>query len=480
MKHLFTLLPAALVLLAATPLLAQNELSNFSATGRGGVANTFALDYQALGINPANLGRAGGSTVSFTIGEVGAGVASQSLSSSVFRKLVFNPDQSITPAQRAELVNSLTSENAFNLNVDVNALGLAVNLPAGLGGLAFSYRQRIGAHLALARSAADIIVNGQNADIVRQYYDFAGNPRPGVTLPRLSAALDGTALQVAWTSEYNVGYGMEVLDVPGVVTLTAGAGYRYIQGYGIADVRISDGGLYAYSALSPLFNINYGGLTSSPSFNYQSGGGLTPVGHGNGFDLGLAAEVGKSIRLGVSVTDLGSMTWTGNVVTATDQNLIFPQYTGLTTYNVIQNVINQFGETQKTLFTYQAAQERKASLPAKVRLGGGYRISDLFEAGLDVTLPLNDVAGNLPSAFVGAGLDFKPKRWVRLSTGVSGGAGYRASLPLGVTFVTPIWEAGFSTRDVTGYFSEKDPYVSAALGFLRFKIGNTAARELRN
>jgi len=36
---------------------AQNELSNFSATGRGGVINTFASDYQVIGINPANLGR---------------------------------------------------------------------------------------------------------------------------------------------------------------------------------------------------------------------------------------------------------------------------------------------------------------------------------------------------------------------------------------------------------------------------------------
>ena len=40
-------------------LRAQNELSNFSATGRGGVINTFATDYQVIGMNPANLGRQG-------------------------------------------------------------------------------------------------------------------------------------------------------------------------------------------------------------------------------------------------------------------------------------------------------------------------------------------------------------------------------------------------------------------------------------
>ena len=54
---------------------------------------------------------------------------------------------------------------------------------------------------------------------------------------------------------------------------------------------------------------------------------------------------------------------------------------------------------------------------------------------------------------------------------MSGGAGYGTSLPLGFTVVSPVWEAGISTRDITGYFNEKSPYYSVALGFLRFKIG---------
>ena len=72
---------------------------------------------------------------------------------------------------------------------------------------------------------------------------------------------------------------------------------------------------------------------------------------------------------------------------------------------------------------------------------------------------------------MGAGLDFKPVRWLRLSSGLSGGAGYGLSLPLGVSFLTPVYEAGISTRDVSGYFSEKSPYASLAAGFLRFRFG---------
>jgi hypothetical protein len=473
MKTLLCWLPAAFGLLAAVPALAQNEISNFSATGRGGVANTFARDYQALGINPANLGRQGTSLVSFTVGEVGAGIGSQSLTRSQFRQLLLHPNAALTAAERTALVANLNSKNALNLNADATAFGLALTLPPGLGGLAVAVRQRLSGHVALNQNSADILVNGQQAALVQQYYDAAGNPRGGGSPPLLSVALEGTELQMALTNEFNVGYGVEVLDVPGVFTLTAGAGYRYIQGLGVADVRISGGSLAAYSSLSPVFDIDYGNLASSSSFNYRSGQDLQPVGRGHGFDLGLAAEIGKIVRLGVSVTDMGSMTWSGNVVTANDQALVFPPYAGLTDHNVVQNIVNQFGDQRQALFTYQAAQERRASLPTKLRVGGGVRISELLEAGLDVTVPLNQVAGNLPAPFIGAGLDYKPRRWLRLSTGVSGGAGYGVSVPLGLTFVTPVWEAGFSTRSVAGYFTENNPYASVALGFLRFRIGKS-------
>jgi hypothetical protein len=471
MKHLSALLPAALLL--ATPALAQNELSNFSATGRGGVINTFAEGYQALNINPANLGREAGPRVAFTIGEIGAGVGSQSLTNAQFKKLIFDPNAPLSAAERTELVAGLTSDNTLNFNADVTAFAFSVRLPVGFGGLAFSAHQRLNGHLAFNNNGADIVVNGRNSAIIRQYYDAAGNPRSGSTPPALSAALDGTVIQLAATNEYNVGYGVQVLSIPGALKLTAGAGYHYIQGIGVADARLgAAGGLSAYSALSPVFGFTYSSsLQGNPSFNYENGGDLKPVGTGHGFDVGLAAEIGKVIRVGASLTDLGTMTWKGNLLTVNDQQLRYPQYDGTQDYNVVQGIIDQFADDTKSLFTYQPAREYKAKLPTKLHLGGGVRISEYFEAGLDVTVPLNKVAGNLPSTFVGAGLDFKPVRWLRLSSGVSGGAGYRANLPFGLTIVTSVWEAGLSTRDVTGYFSEKTPYVSAALGVLRFKIG---------
>ena len=106
---------------------------------------------------------------------------------------------------------------------------------------------------------------------------------------------------MAVTSEYNIAYGVQVID--NRFKLSVGAGYRYIQGLGIADVRVEQRQPVRPTALSPLFNINYGAMVSNPDFNYETGSGLKPVGSGNGYDVGLAAEIGKMVRLGASVTD---------------------------------------------------------------------------------------------------------------------------------------------------------------------------------
>ncbi|MDO7876594.1 DUF5723 family protein [Hymenobacter sp. ASUV-10] len=456
------LLPVAALLAVPFVSRAQNELSNFSATGRGGVINTFATDYQVIGINPANLGRKTNHKGALTIGETGIGVASQSLNKTLFKKLIYQSEDPITPAGRVELVDALTSENTLNANVDVTTLGFAIALPNGLGGVAVSHRMRSGVHVALNRTAADIIVNGKDADIYENY--SVGNA------PKVSVALAGTNMQGTITSEFNIAYGIQVLDKEGL-KLSAGLGYRYIQGLGIADIRIEDGTFYGYNALSPAFKVNYGDLSTATDFNYKSGSGLSTVGSGHGVDIGLAAEVGKMLRLGVSVVDMGKMTWDGNVLTAYDQDLKETKSNGVDSYNVFEELANQFDRDDNS-FTYEPNKERNGALPTKLRTGAGIRISELFEAGVDVTVPLNKVAGNLTSSFVGLGVDYKPVSWLRLSSGVTGGAGYGASLPLGVTFVTSSWEAGISSRDMVGLFSESSPYTSVAFGLLRFKFGS--------
>ncbi|RSK35492.1 DUF5723 family protein [Hymenobacter metallilatus] len=456
-------LTSALALLLALPtaVRAQNELSNFTATGRGGVATTFASDYQAIGINPANLGRVGGATVAFTIGEVGAGAASQSLTRQQLRKFITDTNQPLTAPEKQALAVAFNSGNALNLNADATTLALAVQLPV-VGGIAISNRVRTAGHVGLNKNAADILFLGKDAPIYTS--TAAGN------VPLVTEALAGTEMQFSVLNEFNLAWGTRLLDLP-LFQLSAGAGYRHIQGIGIVDVRVQPGNLQAYSSMSPVFDIDYGSLAANPNFNLRTGSGLNPVGKGHGFDFGVAAEVGKTMRLGLAVTDIGRMTWTGNLLTANDQKLKRLKSSGVGSYNFIKEAAEIFASGSDSLFQYQTGQERRADLPTKLRAGAGLRLSEYVEVGLDVTVPLNEVAGNITSPFVGAGLDYKPVKWLRLSSGLTAGAGYGFSVPLGFTLATSFYEAGISTRDVAGLLTSEHPYLSVAGGFLRFKLG---------
>ncbi|KAA9338344.1 hypothetical protein F0P96_05785 [Hymenobacter busanensis] len=460
------------LMLGALAAQAQNELSNFTSTGRGGVSTTFARDYQAIGINPANLARVGSAKVAFSIGEFGLGAGSQSLTRTQLNHLIYDSELKLTDADKLSLAQSFTSDNALNANIDVNTFGLSVSLPS-IGTIAVSNRQRISTHVGLNKNAAELLFLGFNAPIIKANFNADGTPKNLATVPLVSEALDGTEVQVSWLNEFNVAYGVRVLDYD-MLQLTAGAGYRYIEGVGITDTRVKNGKVEAYGALSPLFDIDYGKLASNPNFNLKKrDSGLQPVGKGNGFDLGLSADVGKAVRVGVAITDMGKMTWEGNLVTANDQKLKRLRSAGIGTYNFIKEASELLAAGSDSLFQYAPGTERTANLPTKFRAGVGVRISEYFETGLDVTMPLNNVAGNIAAPFVGVGLDFKPARWVRLSTGATAGAGYAFSIPLGVTLTTKVYEAGISTRDVAGLLTSENPYVSVAMGFLRFKIGET-------
>ena len=459
-----TLLLAALWLTLPLALRAQNELSNFTATGRGGVINTFATDYQVIGINPANLGRAGGAKVAFTIGEFGVGASSQSLTREQLKHFIYNRDEQLSQSEKQGLARSFTSDNALNVNAAATTLGLAVQLPV-IGGIAISNRQRVVGHVALNRNAAELLFLGSEAPIYANYDPNSGQ------VPLISEVLSGSEVQASFLNEYNISWGKRVVDLP-LFQLSAGVGYRYVQGFGVLDIRIKPGDLRAYSSLSPVFDIDYSSIVAgNPNFNAQVNGGLEKTGKGQGFDLGLAAEVGKMVRLGVSVTDIGHMTWEGNLISANDQKLKRLNSAGVGTYNFFKEASEILASGTDSLFQYQAGQSRQANLPTKLRAGVGLRISEFLETGLDVTLPLNNVAGNIISPFVGAGVDYKPAHWVRLSSGVSAGAGYRVSIPFGITFVSKVYEAGISTRDVPGLLTSKNPYLSAAAGFLRFRFG---------
>ena len=233
MNKRFTLILAALGLAFPSLVRAQNELGNFSATGRGGVINTFATDFQVIGVNPANLGRLGGARVAFTIGEVGVGASSQSLTRQQLKNFVYNRDETLTLADKQALARSFTSDNALNVNAGATAFGFSAQLPV-IGGIAVSSRQRVLGHVALNRDAAELLFLGNEAPIYANYDPNSGQ------VPLISEVLAGSEVQASFLNEYNIAWGKQLISLP-LYQLSAEVGYRYVQCCGVLDIRIQHG-----------------------------------------------------------------------------------------------------------------------------------------------------------------------------------------------------------------------------------------------
>lgn len=467
MKHPLHL--CILCFLSVTYVFGQNEGSVFTATGRGGAVNAFAKDYQAIGINPANLGLKHDYKIAFSLGEVGAGIGSLSLNRAQLNKFVSGVEEELTTQEKTEYSAAFAKTNALNLNADVMSFGFSFYLPK-VGGFAISNRQRLMTHIGVNRNFANILFSGRNAPLYQTsvYTDeTTGNE------PLLSAALDGSTFQIAAFNEWNIAYGRQLVEND-ALKLAVGVGYRYVQGIGALDINITGGQVTAYNAMSAVFNVDYGNLRSDPSFQYvDSRGGypsFSPAGTGHGLDVGISAEIQEKIRVGVSVTDLGSVRWKNNLLQAQDQRLQIVDSDGIRTANVFSEAATILGTG---LITYQAGGERTVNLPTRLRAGIAYTASEKLDVGADFTMPLNSVVGNFPSPFVGVGVGYKPLKFIRLNTGFSAGAGYGWNIPLGIGLDFGTYELGLGTRSLTGLFLDSNPHVSAVFGVLRFKIGKT-------
>ena len=496
-----------LILFLPTLANAQYELSSFTSTGRGG-ATTFATDYQSLGINPANLGweyKFDGKKMALGGPEFGFSLYSQALSKpdlrSMLNQTISGKYNDLTYNQKVQAGKDFTT-TGFALNLSLGTLGFAYMDPKA-GGFAFRMNDNVQWYSKLGTTASNLLFLGKTSayfDSIKiyqggniqtisnpNYNNYSGtsslpstvNPDSviagysSVPLP-ISQIMKNSEITMSWTRDYNFSYGKKLFG-DSTFAMFAGIGIKYVQGLGMIDIKSDQNGkMTAFSSLSPVFGIDYGTASNSSNVVASTGGAFgdafKSVGKGMGFDFGLNIVVKNKFKLGVSLINMGKVTWSGNVYTVKDTLVVSTTNAGLNNYNVASQLGNIMGN--KGIMKLEGQAERITKLPSVLRIGASFVLNKYLELGVDVINPMNDDPGSFKKALIGFGGDFKPAKWVKIQAGYVTGGNYDFQVPIGIVFVTKggSWETGIASRDAVTFFSKKGPTLSLSMGFLRFRF----------
>jgi Family of unknown function (DUF5723) len=466
---------------------AQIELSNFTATGRAGISSTLATDYQAQGVNPANLAldpSFDGMHHTIGFGELGFSVYSDALSKLNLRTALFNPSKKLSTDEKSQAAQDFAG-NGLTVNMDFLYGGYAWQRNSGGSGFAFTMRERAQWYSKFNPLAAEIMFKGFNANT---YFDslvtkvrFDSLKLKDTTevigaiskVPQfLSKILEGTRIAMSWNREYGFSYGVNVINNYDL-KLDIGVGLKYIQGIGYLDIQSDGKTLKAFIASSPWFGIKFGnnGQLQQPSDSVNLGFLPNSAGMGIGFEFGATAIIREHFRVSASLTDLGSINYQTNVYSATDAPLTNISNRGFSSYNFFKNA-GQFDGFQKDLIKWEGLKNRRQDLPTKMRIGFAMTY-EKWNAGIETVIPLNNVSGNFVRPIYSIGGEYRVVEWMKLGSGFLTGGNYsNVMMPFGVTLVTSggLWEMGIASRDVLTYIKQKKPMLSLSTGLLRFRF----------
>jgi len=257
--------------------------------------------------------------------------------------------------------------------------------------------------------------------------------------------------------------------------LYLGVGAKYIQGIAMMDVGTDENGvLQMYSAFSPGFDLDYGSIAlSNPSTLTRTGEQFfkSSVGQGWGLDFGANATFFNKLHIAASVTNIGSITYTGDVYEAVDTLLVNYSQNGLEDVDITQSIPEMLEGSG--LFKLRGLESKKVVLPGMLRIGASLELGKFIHLGAEIIAPFNDVPGSINGFAYGIGGDIKLAGGkVILMTGLTGGGNYATQVPLGINFCFKegSYEVGVASRDAVTFFSKNSPTISAAFGFARFRF----------
>ncbi len=444
--------------------------------GRTYVVDSRSID--ALSINPANLGLDDRLPFTLALPQVGIRVSSDLINYDAYNKYFTgvpdpqNPGHKIgyvlTEQDKIDLLNLFPANGSTRADVEVTALGASIQL-GRIGSLGFAITDHMGMKLDLPSQYLKVALFG---------FDSSGT----------NYNFNGTSASAWWWREMNFSYANKLpFTLPVVSNTYFGVGFKIIRGYGAMVTDHYNGSianLVDPSTHMVQLQAAFDFLTKRSGSDFwlsdsgKKGPGFKnfsafpdPAGKGTGFDLGLNGEIGDKLHFGVSITDIGSITWTQNLTE---------------TYGAYNATLTDpFDSTQQSQLkngfkgSNRPGTSFSTALPTKLRVGLAFQTKDMpvlhyFPGNMlmevDYNQGLNNSLGNstVPRLSIGTEWRLIPVLPLRTGITVGGGDQFRWSFGFGLDIWVMSIDVG--TENFGMFFTPRSFSMASAAAGVRIRI----------
>ncbi len=437
------------------------ERTSIQGLGMGHVYVAMARGLDAALLNPAGLD-GDSTTFTFALLPIGVHVGSDFFTYDLYTSYFTGIDSGNTRVARTlsdadkQHILSAFPNGIGTIGLDLEARPVGIAIHTGLGSLAFTMTENASAAAHIPNEYLRFLFYGNTPGSV---YDF-----------------HESSISAWWIRQYGITLATSFNHVFGLPILSAGMTVKVVHGLGYAEltrfnsrlVTSTDGILHGTvdmhsrtAGIDPLTG-GSGGFTPFPA----------PAGSGIGVDIGFATELNNALRLGISVTDIGSISWTRNVRTAQAESSF-----------VVDNPLDagQRDGVEKALQgTSTPGAPFSTPLPTTIRIGGAMRLTELpvirsfvfgeMTVGCDFTQVLQDAPGIPAGTRFSLGMEWSPWKFIPIRTGYSWGGPDHTNFALGLGLHFGLFELDLASEDLGWLFSPKTVSYGAASVGMKFRF----------
>jgi hypothetical protein len=349
----------------------------------------------------------------------------------------------LTEADKQDLLSRFPANGIGRVDADYNVKLVGVSFQnSQVGGLAFTVTERIGGTVDLPRDYFRFVLEGTVPGSVYSFQNMKG--------------------KAWWMREYSLSYAHQIPGISFLKDFSIGASAKLLHGFGYFSIEkfdnvISTGDSADFYAVTAKMNMRFL-RAGTDIFNNEQNVGFTffpsPAGSGLGFDAGIAFDIDKHWGVGISVTDIGKMSWKSNAI----ETVLDSAFT-------ITNFSDQ--AQRDSLVSAMKGRENaiggfNTPLPTALHIGLVFHLSQTFDSttsagsacgmlfALDYNQGFNNMPGNTTKPRFSIGAEYKPLPWLPIRTGISflGTDDVNWALGIGLNFHN--FDVDLSTENFSG------------------------------